>query len=39
MMGKVVDLAAWRAAHPVRRVVWRVEIDPLWWWRVWWPWW
>ena len=24
MMGKVVDLAAWRAAHPVRRVALRV---------------
>lgn len=35
MTAKIIELSAWRAAHPERRVVCRVEIDPLWWWRVW----
>ena len=35
MTAKIIELEAWRAEHPVRRVAMRVEIDPLWWWRMW----
>lgn len=35
MTARVIDMAAWRAAHPRGRVVVRVAFDPLWWLRVW----
>lgn len=35
MSAQIIELSAWRAAHPAKAVMVRVAFDPLWVWRWW----